>query len=270
MTSNKTDFLEALVPARPAKPRKTGATWVTLFGEGPRQVEAMLETTGAFIDQAKLAYGSSLLSAPKTVQAITGLLRDAGIVAYPGGTILEMAIRAGRKDQFFDWVQQMGFTGIEVCDGVIEMPDELRADCIRQGVEAGLTVTTVVQEVIRKPVVEVVPLRERIARAKRDLDAGASKVHVVLQAMARGETPADIVGPIKREQVRVMIEAIGAEHLVWEALSTDDQLTYLRMLGPDVNLGHVDPRTVVQLEAQRRDLGYESFWSRVWGRTHWS
>ena len=88
--------------------------------------------------------------------------------------------------------------------------------------------------------------------------------------MARGETPKDVVGPIKREQVRLLIEAVGAEQLVFEALSTDDQLAYLRMVGPDVSLGHVDPRTVAQLEAQRRGLGYESCWSKVWGRAHWS
>src|ERR1017187_4967285 len=204
------EFLSTIVKPRPAKPRTKGCTWVSLFGEGPRQVEALLETTADYIDRAKMAYGSSLLAKPEVLQAITCQLKDAGIGAYPGGTILEMAIRAGQRDQFFDWVLKMGFTGVEVCDGVIEMSTELRADCIGYAVKAGLTVTTVVQEVIRKPVVEVVTLRERIDRAKRDLGAGASQCHVVFQAMARGETPADIVGPIKREQVRLLVEAVGA------------------------------------------------------------
>jgi len=31
----------------------------------------------------------------------------------------------------------------------------------------------------------------------------------------------------------------------------------------------VPPPTVVILEAQRRGLGYESFWSKVWKRDHW-
>lgn len=265
-----TDFLDAIVKPRAAKPRQAGSTWISLFGEGPRQVEALLETTADYIDRAKLAYGSGVLAKPQTLRAITALLSQASIDVYPGGTLLEMAIRAGRRDQFFDWVREMGFTGIEVCDGVIEMSDDLRSECIATAAAAGLNVTTVVQEVIRKPVVEVVTMRERIERARRDLAAGASHVHVVFQAMARGETPADVVGPIKREQVRLLTEAVGAERLVWEALSTDDQLTYLRLLGPDVSLGHVDPKTVVQLEAQRRGLGYESCWSQVWGRAHWS
>ena len=79
-----------------------------------------------------------------------------------------------------------------------------------------------------------------------------------------------MVGPFKREQAERLVDEIGGPLLVWEALSTDDQLSYLRTLGSEVNLGHVDPRTVVQLEAQRHGLGYESFWSEVWNRTHWS
>jgi phosphosulfolactate synthase (CoM biosynthesis protein A) len=77
------------------------------------------------------------------------------------------------------------------------------------------------------------------------------------------------VGPIKREQVRALVEVVGAERLVWEATRLEDQLYYLRALGRDVNLGHVPAATVVQLETQRRGLGYESFWSKVWGRAHW-
>lgn len=263
-------FAQQLVAARPDKPRIAGSTWITLYGEGPRQLEALLETAGDFIDRAKLAYGSALLARPQVLKDITAILRAHAIEAYPGGTILEMAIRLGQVPAFFDWVQEMGFPGIEICDGVVEMTREQRSGYIRMGVERGLNVSTVVQEVIRKPIVEVVTLDARIERARADLAAGASQVHFIYQAMARGETPADVVGPLKFEQVKKVIAEIGSERMVCEALSLDDQLKYLRVFGPDISLGHVDPRTVVQLEAQRRRLGYETFWSAVWGRPHWS
>jgi len=263
-------FCNLLVSPRVGKPRIGGSTWITLFGEGPRQIEALLETSSDFIDRAKLAYGSALLAKPTLLRTITGMLRDHTIEPYPGGTILEMAIRLGQAPAFFDWAQEMGFSGIEICDGVVEMTREERSSYIRMGVQRGLNVTTVVQEAIRKPVVEIVPLKDRIARAKADLEAGATQTHFVYQGLVRGETPADVVGPIKLEQVKRVIAEIGSERMVCEALSADDQLKYLRAFGPDISLGHVDPRTVVQLEAQRRCLGYESFWSAVWGRPHWS
>jgi phosphosulfolactate synthase len=263
-------FAEHLVKPRPGKPRIAGSTWITLFGEGPRQLEAMLETSGEFIDRAKLAYGSALLARPSLVKSITAILREHQVEPYPGGTILEMAVRLGKVNEYFDWLLAMGFTGCEVCDGVIEMTREERSQYIRMGVERGLNVTSVVQEVIRKPVVEVVPLNDRIARAKADFEAGATQAHFIYQAMARGETPSDVVGPLKFEQVKRVIAEIGSERMVCEALSADDQLKYLRVFGPDISLGHVDARTVVQLEAQRRRLGYETFWSEVWGRPHWS
>jgi len=262
-------FPASLAEARQDKPRARGQTWISLFGEGPRAVEDLLTMAGPFIDRAKLAYGSSLLADRGTLAAVIELLAKAGVDVYPGGTLVEMALRAGRYADLLAWARDTGFTAIEICDGVIELPAAERRRAIEQARAAGFRVTTVVQEVVRKPLAEVVPLRERIERVREDLAAGAGHCHIVFQAMMRGETPSDVVGPIKREQVRALAGAVGAECLAWEATRVEDQLYYLRALGRDVNLGHVPPATVVQLEAHRRGLGYESFWSKVWGREHW-
>lgn len=262
-------FPGSLAGSRPPKPRTTGMTWISLFGEGPRAVEDLVEMAGPFVDRAKLAYGSSLLADSKTLRRVMDCLTGAEIEVYPGGTLVEMAIRAGRYGELLAWARDAGFTGLELCDGVIELPDRERARGIEAARRAGFRVTTVVQEVVRKPVVEVVTLAERIRRIRQDLEAGATHAHIVFQAMARGETPSDVVGPIKREQVRAVVEAVAPERLVWEATRAEDQLVYLRALGPDVSLGHVPAATVVTLEAQRRGLGYESFWSKVWGKPHW-
>src|SRR5690606_3596411 len=122
-------------------------------------------------------------------------------------------------------------TGIEVCDGVIPMSDELRHESIARSRDAGFSVNTVVQEVVRKPIIEVVTLAERIERAKADLEAGAEQIHLVFQAMARGETPSDVVGPAKRDHALALVDAVGLDKLVFEAMSPDEQLLYLRMLG---------------------------------------
>lgn len=262
-------FPGSLAEARPDKPRAIGQTWVSLFGEGPRAVEDLLAMAGPFIDRAKLAYGSSLLADRATLTGMIGALGKAGIDVYPGGSLTEMALRARRYPELLAWAREVGFTAIEVCDGVIELPTPERRRAIEQAAAAGFRVTTVVQEVVRKPLAEVVPLRERIERVKEDLSAGATHCHIVFQAMMRGETPSDVVGPIKREQVKALVEAVGPARLVWEATRLEDQLYYLRSVGPEANLGHVPPPTVVMLEAQRRGLGYESFWSKVWKREHW-
>lgn len=271
MTTDPTEKLLALFGKPSAgKSGTQGQTWISLFGEGPSEVAALMESGGPHIHRAKLAYGSSLLTSWTSLVRINGILKDAEVISYPGGTLVEMALRAGKYPEFLDWALQAGFTAIEVCDGVIEMSDEMRADTIRRAIDVGFRVSTVVQEVIRKPIVEVVPLAERIARVERDLDAGAEYAHIVFQGMARGETPADIVGPIKRDQAMALVDRIGSEKLVWEALSSDDQLTFIRMMGKHVNLGHVAPRTAVQLAAHRTAFAYETFWSEVWGKPHWS
>lgn len=263
------DFPASLADSRPDKPRASGQTWVSLFGEGPRAIEDLIAMAGPFIDRVKLAYGSSLLADRTALAGMIGTLVKAGIDVYPGGSLTEMALRARRYEHLLAWAREVGFTAIEVCDGVIDLPTPERRRAIEQAVTAGFRVTTVVQEVVRKPLAEVVPLRERIERVKEDLAAGATHCHIVFQAMMRGETSSDVVGPIKREQVKALVEAVGAARLVWEAARLEDQLYYLRAIGSDVNLGHVPPPTVVILEAQRCGLGYESFWSKVWKREHW-
>jgi phosphosulfolactate synthase len=163
-----------------------------------------------FIDRAKLAYGSSLLAERSTLVAVIELLGKAAVDVYPGGTLVEMALRAGRYADLLAWARDTGFTAIEICDGAIELPAAERRRAIEHAREAGFGVTTVVQEVVRKPLAEVVPLRERIERVREDLAAGATHCHIVFQAMMRGETPSDVVGPIKREQVRALVEVVGA------------------------------------------------------------
>ncbi len=207
-------------------PRGTrrGQTWIALFGEGPSEVEALLEVAGPYIDRAKLGYGSSLLMSWDGLRRVTGALRAHGVICYPGGTLVEMALRAGKLPQFFDWAHSAGFDGLEVCDGVIEMSDELRADTIRAAVKQGFHVSTVVQEAIRKPVVEIVPLEERLLRCKADLEAGAEYAHIVFQGLMRGETPSDVVGPIKRDQTMILVELVAPDKLEFEAITTDDKL----------------------------------------------
>lgn len=264
------DLLNHLGKSVPPKGSARGQTWIALFGEGPSEIEALLEVAGPHIDRAKLGYGSSLLMSWDALVRVTAALRRADIICYPGGTLVEMALRAGKLAQLLDWARKAGFTGIEVCDGVIEMSDQMRADTIGAARRAGFRVNTVVQEAIRKPIVEIVPLAERIRRCQADLAAGAEFAHIVFQGMARGETPADVVGPIKRDQALVLVDKIGADRLVFEAMSADDQLKFVRMLGKNVHLGHVSPRSVVQLTAHRTAFAYETFWSEVWNRPHWS
>lgn len=267
-----TPELYALLNRMPEEqePRNRGQTWISLFGEGPSDIKGLLEIAGPFVDRAKIAYGSSILTSTETQKEINSILQDAGVDTYPGSSLLEMAYHYGHYEAFLDWAQGIGFGSVEVADGVIEIGDAERSHLICRAVDAGFNVTTVVQEVIRKPVIDVIPLNERIDKAKRDLDAGASCVHIVFQAIGRGEIPSDLVGPIKIQQAERIANDIGQEKLAWEAASLEDQLTYLRFFGSDVSLAHVQPNTVVQLAAQRRGLGYESFWSEVWKRPHWS
>ena len=68
-------------------------------------MEALLETAGPYIERAKLGYGSSLLMSWEALTRVTAALRHSGVICYPGGTLVEMALRAGKLAEMLDFRQ---------------------------------------------------------------------------------------------------------------------------------------------------------------------
>src|SRR5580658_9930001 len=111
------DFLD--LPTRATKPRGTGITHVLDRGIPLAQSADLLATTGSYIDVWKLGWGISYLD-----PALSGkleLLAQHGILASPGGTLLEIAWAQGRAMEFLDWARDCGFPCVEVSAGTVPM-----------------------------------------------------------------------------------------------------------------------------------------------------
>jgi phosphosulfolactate synthase len=242
---------------RLSKPRAAGQTMVIDKGMGIYAFEDLLQTTGSYIDMIKIGFGTSPLYPTDLLRRKIELARAHGICIFPGGTFLEVAVSQDVTDQYFDTVRELGFTGIEVSDGTIEIPRDLRSELILRGRGLGLTVYT---EYGKKCWGSTIELDAFIETLAQDVEHGARLVTIEGRESGAGVGIFDEKGACRDDQVEEMLRHIADPgQLLWEAPQKSQQVHLLNMLGSDINIGNVAPQDVMSLEALRRGLRSDTF-----------
>ncbi|CAG7642308.1 Phosphosulfolactate synthase [Paenibacillus allorhizosphaerae] len=237
---------------RTTKPRNLGKTMVIDKGLGLHALEDLLETAGAYIDMLKIGFGTSPLYSTSFLEKKIEMAKANHITVYPGGTFLEVAIRQGAIKNFFDMVRGLGFNGLEVSDGTIEVSRKLRSELIVRGLDAGLTVIT---EYGKKCWGSTIELGELIETVTVDTSLGAELVTIEGRESGKGVGIFDDSGACKDAEIeQVLREVPSADVLLWEAPHKEQQVHLLHMLGTDIHLGNILPGDVISLEALRRGL----------------
>ena len=95
----------------------------------------LVDSAGDYIDFIKLGFGTSPLYPSELLRRKIDYAKERGIIVMPGGTLLETAVHLGLSDSFFETVCRLGFDGIEVSDGTIELDRPTRTALIRKGVD---------------------------------------------------------------------------------------------------------------------------------------
>jgi len=233
-----------------------GRTMVIDKGLGWHAWCDLIDTAGAFVDIIKLGFGTSVLYPEELLIRKIGYARRHGITVIPGGTLLETAVRHGAAASFFDAVCGLGFGGVEVSEGTIDLGRRERTALIREACARGLTVFT---EYGKKEAGSVIDPCELLDTAEADWEAGAELVTIEAResgtvGMFDGEGRPD----------RALFERIAAlipdmSRIMWEAPRKEQQVFLLREIGPNANLGNIAPGDAVTLEAMRRGLRNDTF-----------
>ena len=71
-----------------------------------------------------------------------GVLADHGILSFPGGTLLEVALVEHQCHDYMKHAKELGFSAIEISDGTIPMPAARRRNIIACARDAGLVPIT--------------------------------------------------------------------------------------------------------------------------------
>ena len=214
-------------------------------GLGPRAWEDMLETCGDYISIVKLGWGTAYVT--PNLERKLAVLKDKPVVI--GGTFLEAVIAQDKVDEYKAWLTRLGLSHVEISDGVIDLPRELKLELIADFARD----FTVLSEVGSKDADVVYAPYQWVAWIKEELEAGAWKVITEgREGGTAGIYRSD--GEMRTGLVDEIVHEVPVEDLVFEAPSKSSQAWFVKQFGPNVNLGNIPPEEVIPLETLRLGL----------------
>lgn len=242
------------IPERTQKPRENGLTMMMDKGLSIRQAEDFIETSGHIADVIKLGFGTSYVS--KNLEKKIALYHEAGLKVYLGGTLFEAFIARGMFDDYRKLLDKLKLQMAEVSDGSIVMKHKDKCKYITTLAKD----FTVLSEVGSKEEGILISPGKWISMMNKELEAGSWKVI----AEARESGTVGIYRPngtAHSALVNKILKKVPMEKILWEAPIKGQQVWFIKLLGPNVNLGNIGYEEVIPLETLRIGLRGDTFFS---------
>jgi phosphosulfolactate synthase len=243
------DFIEAI--EREDKPRKSGLTGVRDPGMGMLETQMFIESAGMYTDWVKFRNMMPRFFSHDWFVKKVNLYKDNNINVLPGGITGEMAFLQGKWDQTLEYMVDVGVSGMEVSENYvnyshaekIKLVHDLRDNNIHCFFEWG----------VKKP---HEPLKPEMA-IKEINDLISEGVNHVIVEEGEIDMLLGVDGQSENSHLLVeLIEGVGIEHLMIEAIHSKQQAWLLKNYGTTVNIGpNVLTHEVLWLESNRRGMG---------------
>lgn len=240
------------IPVREKKPRENGQTMMMDKGLSIAEAENFVSSSAEYTDFVKFGFGTSMIT--PDLETKLKIYREAGLRTYFGGTLFEMFVIRNMFEDFRKLVDQFELDLIEVSDGSMKMDHEEKLRYISTLSKQ----TTVLSEVGSKQSDVIIPMKEWVNQMKSELQAGAWKV--IAEARESGTTGIyNSDGLANRDLIKDITDEINPQKVIWEAPLKNQQVYFIKLLGPNVNLGNIAPNEVISLEALRLGLRGDTF-----------
>ena len=118
------------LPARPAKPRRSGITHVLDKGLTPEATQAFLGQAAHLIDIVKVGWGIGYVDPSLPVRVRMCAEHDSPVCL--GGTLLEVAAMQDRVGELRDWALAVGISHVEVSNGLRALATERKRALVRE------------------------------------------------------------------------------------------------------------------------------------------
>jgi phosphosulfolactate synthase len=214
----------------------------------------LVSVAAPYVDIVKLAFGTAFVS--QDLAEKVRVYQQAGIKVYFGGLLFEAFVIRNQFPDFTRLLKEYAIDYIEVSDGSIDIPHEEKCGYIEKLSQIG----TVLSEVGSKDKdrEHITPPYRWIQLMKAELEAGAS--YIVAEARETGTVGLyRNSGEVREGLVQEILTKVPAEKIIWEAPQKDQQLYFLSLIGPNANLGNINPSEVIALESMRIGLRGDSF-----------
>ena len=240
------------IPNRTKKTRDIGLTMVMDKGLSVREAEDLVSSSSDYIDIIKLGFGTAIIS--KNIKKKIQLYQKNNIKVHVGGTLFEAFIIRNMFDDYINFVEELNLNTIEVSDGSIDLNHKIKCEYISNLSKK----FTVFSEVGYKKSNRILAPSKWIKLMKQELDAGSWKV--IAEARESGTVGVFRKdGEIRSDLIEEILSKIPNEKILWEAPKKDQQVWFIKLMGANVNLGNIDPKSVIPLECLRLGLRGDTF-----------
>ncbi|MBL7892144.1 MAG: phosphosulfolactate synthase [Bacteroidia bacterium] len=248
------NFVLTHIPERTNKPRKTGLNMMMDKGLSLRQVEDFIDVNGDFTDFVKLGFGTSFIT--KQLEQKIKLYKEANIKVYLGGTLFEAFIIRDMFNDYIKLLEKFKLDTVEVSDGSITMPHDQKCEYINKLSKN----FTVLSEVGSKEEGFVIRPAKWASMMNAELKAGSFKVI----AEARESGTVGIYRPTGHAHtllINNILSKVNKDDILWEAPQKSQQVWFIKLLGPNVNLGNIGYEDIIPLETLRLGLRGDTFFT---------
>jgi phosphosulfolactate synthase len=240
------------LPERPAKPRNSGLTMMMDKGLSTAEAENFTENCAPYTDLIKLGFGTSVFCS--NVEKKVKLYQKAGIKVYFGGTLFEAFAIRNMFDDYVKMVKTFNVDTVEVSDGSMYMHHSQKIDYISRLSKD----FRVLSEVGSKAKGVEIADEVWVEMMKTELNAGAWKV--IAEARESGTTGIyNSDGSANDSLINLIKVRLDPDAVIWEAPSNKQQAWFIKLLGPNVNLGNIATNDVIPLECLRQGLRGDTF-----------
>jgi phosphosulfolactate synthase len=240
------------LPERTNKERQSGLTMMMDKGLSLIEAESFIQSSSGFADLVKFGFGTAIISTQ--VKEKVKLYKEADLKPYFGGTLFELFIVRNMFDEFRKFVSKAGLEVVEVSDGSMKLDHHEKLNYI----ETLSKDFIVLSEVGSKVKGVDIPPDTWVSYMKSELDAGAWKV--IAEARESGTIGIyNSDGSANTFLIDDIIQHISVDNVLWEAPNKAQQVWFIKLCGPNVNLGNIATNEVVSLEALRLGLRGDTF-----------
>lgn len=244
------------IPERTSQPRENGVTMMMDKGLSTRQAEDFIAASGHLTDIIKLGFGTSYVS--RNVKEKVKLYQDNGLKVYFGGTFFEAFIARGKFDEYRKFMDEMGVDLAEVSDGSIVIPHDKKCEYISTIAKD----RQVMSEVGSKEEGHIISPGKWIKMMSNEIEAGSWKV------IAEGRESGSVGifrpnGAPHTVLINRIIAKVDPDKILWEAPLKKQQVWFIKLFGPNVNLGNIAHDDMIPLECLRLGLRGDTFFEHL-------
>jgi len=264
MTQSQDPRFENLLEPRSEKPRKTGQTMVIGDGVynigGMNYLEDLVAFVGPWIDSYKFQRGALGLQSPDLIQSKLALFEQHDITVFPGGNFFEAAFHQRMTEAYMTAIDEIGCPGIEISSTSINLEPQDKGEIVEQAAGYDFHVHAEIGKKATETGGEMLSEEEVREEIEIMLDAGADIIILEMEQLQQMDIESD-----NGDIMNAIVNDFGSDKLLFELPIAsyyevmETSWWYIDRVGPEVNLGNVNPQHVMPLEQQRRGLGQYAF-----------